>query len=187
VVDLDRNVKFVSQRIENPARVYFDLANAKIDLFQIGKSFEVDDSFLKQIRVAQYEANRARIVLDVDSLADYESFFLPDPARLIIDIRSKHTDDAERPARTAAEGTTVVPIIGAPAKKVIVEADDDETGGTAKQTAKLDEPVLKTLGKSSKARSRKSSPSVIQEDGREAKPTASGDRSLIRALGLKIG
>ena len=88
-IDLDRNVKFESQRIENPARVFFDLANAKLDRFQIGKIFNVDDGFLKQIRIAQYKADCARIVLDVDSLADFDSFFLSNPARLIIDIRGK--------------------------------------------------------------------------------------------------
>jgi N-acetylmuramoyl-L-alanine amidase len=196
VVDLDRNVKFVSQRIENPARVYFDLVNARIDLFQIGKSFEVDDSFLKQIRVAQYESNRARIVLDVDSLADYDSFFLSDPARLIIDIRSKRNEDSQQAAagHPSTDRTTVVPIIGSGTssgpKKVIVEADDDDAAvSAAKQIPKLDEPVLKSAGKSGKATSRKkkNSPAVIQSDGREARPSASGDRSLIRALGLKIG
>jgi len=59
-IDLDRNVKFESQRIENPARVFFDLANAKLDRFQIGKIFNVDDGFLKQIRIAQYKADCAR-------------------------------------------------------------------------------------------------------------------------------
>ena len=93
-IDLDRNVKFESQRIENPARVYFDLANAKLDRFQIGKIFNVDDGFLKQIRMAQYKADCARIVLDVDSLADFDSFFLSNPARLIIDIRGKENGEA---------------------------------------------------------------------------------------------
>ncbi len=144
--------------------------------------------------MAQYESNRARIVLDVDSLADYDSFFLSDPARLIIDIRSKGNEDNRQTARSepATDRPTAVPIIGASTntgpKKVIVEADDDDDSSpAAKQNAKLDEPVLKSAGRSGKTTSRKKSPAVIQPDGREARPSASGDRSLIRALGLKIG
>jgi N-acetylmuramoyl-L-alanine amidase len=88
-IDLDHDVKFDSQRIENPARLVFDLANAQLDRFQIGKNFSVKDAFLKKIRIAQSSSDKARIVLDVDSLADYSSLLLSNPSRLIIDIRGK--------------------------------------------------------------------------------------------------
>ncbi len=80
-------------------------------------------------------------------------------------------------------------------KKIIVEADDsnDDDGVTV---AKLDPPEIKppsrtasTLApppaKGSARNQRKTTESF--PDVREASPTASGDRSLIRALGLKIG
>ena len=175
-IDLDRNVKFESQRIENPARVYFDLANAKLDRVQIGKIFDVDDGFLKQIRVAQYKADCARIVLDVDSLADFNSFFLSNPARLVIDIRGKQMASV-LPTGGEREHAAVE---GAPApttKKVIIEPEND------------DDPVIVTRQETTpkagiKGRKGKT---LSVGNGREARPTASGDRSLIRALGLKIG
>jgi N-acetylmuramoyl-L-alanine amidase len=179
-IDLDRNVKFESQRIENPARVYFDLANAKLDSFQIGKIFNVDDGFLKQIRIAQYKADCARIVLDVDSLADFDSFLLSNPARLIIDIRGKETA-SNAPAREEAAVTEARPLEDAAAaprtKKVIIEpeSDNDLVIVTRQETAK---PSTRAKGR--KAR-------LANDDAREARPTADGDRSLIRALGLKIG
>ncbi len=171
-IDLDRNVKFESQRIENPARVYFDLANAQFDRFQIGKIFTVDDGFLKQIRIAQYKSDCARIVLDVDSLADFDSFLLSNPARLIIDIRGK--ENAHRggnPKTQPTEGAAPVPT-----KKVIIEPETD------------DDPVVVTREPAKPANGSKGRKGKLSANNtREARPTSSGDRSLIRALGLKIG
>jgi len=49
----------------------------------------VDAGFLHKIRVAQYKLNMARVVLDVDDVAEYSAFLLPNPYRLIIDIHGK--------------------------------------------------------------------------------------------------
>ena len=57
----------------------------------MGKSFDVDDGFLKKIRVAQFQPGRTRVVLEVADLSDYEAFLLPNPYRLIIDIHGKDT------------------------------------------------------------------------------------------------
>jgi N-acetylmuramoyl-L-alanine amidase len=88
---------------------------------------------------------------------------------------------------------------GSGARKTVVEADDDDNAVTV---AKLDPPEIKpaakapialpppaltlpTLSRSSGRNKRE--PAIVFPDVREASPTASGDRSLIRALGLKIG
>ncbi len=85
-------------------------------------------------------------------------------------------------------------------QKTVVEADDDDDSTVT--VAKLDPPEIKPAAKAPitlpapaltlPAASRRSSrnkrqPAVVFPDVREASPTASGDRSLIRALGLKIG
>jgi N-acetylmuramoyl-L-alanine amidase len=160
-IDLDRSVKFESQRIENPARVVFDLSNARLEGLASGNVFDVDDGFLKQIRISQFNSDNARVVLDVDSLADFDSFFLANPSRLIIDIRG----------RELAEQASNAPI---PTKKVIIEPEDD------------DDPVVVTRAPAKPVSSKKTS-GRLASTTREARPTARGDRSLIRALGLKIG
>jgi N-acetylmuramoyl-L-alanine amidase len=86
------------------------------------------------------------------------------------------------------------------ARKTVVEADDDDDSEVT--VAKLDPPENKPAAKAPvtlppsalnlPTLSRRSSrnrrqPTAIFPDVREASPTASGDRSLIRALGLKIG
>ena len=88
-IDLENEVKFGSQRIANPDRIFFDLRDTKLASTLVGKSFDVDDGFLKKIRVAQFQPGRTRVVLEVDSLSTYEAFLLPNPYRLIIDIHGK--------------------------------------------------------------------------------------------------
>ena len=88
-IDLESEIKFGSQRIDHPDRIFFDLRNTKLASTLVGKSFDVDDGFLKKIRVAQFQPGRTRVVLEVADLSDYDAFLLPNPYRLIIDIHGK--------------------------------------------------------------------------------------------------
>ena len=88
-IDVESDVKFSSQRIATPSRIFFDLRDTKLASTLVGKSFDVDDGFLKKIRVAQFAPGRTRVVLEVNNLSDYNAFLLPNPYRLIIDIHGK--------------------------------------------------------------------------------------------------
>ena len=234
-IDLEQDVKYDSQRIGNPDRIFFDLYNSKLASTLVGKTFDVDDGFLKKIRVAQFQPGRSRVVLEVDNLSAYEAFLLPNPSRLIIDIHGKKEakassadnahDEPPRPLAKAeqdedaasgsdtAPDTSIAPdtttrtqsiadrnsergsaIAKAGPLRKIVEAEDD-----AQDVAKLDPPDLKpalrtsepqssdTAAPKSATKTRSKKKAAPPAEIREAQPTASGDRSLIRALGLKIG
>jgi N-acetylmuramoyl-L-alanine amidase len=307
-IDLESEIKFGSQRIDHPDRIFFDLRNTKLASTLVGKSFDVDDGFLKKIRVAQFQPGRTRVVLEVADLSDYDAFLLPNPYRLIIDIHGKDTHgkagnashvltkeqaaawaDVEAPPaasdkpdvpksvvkadlkalagkpvtkkeqlhnepspEASYEGAST-PIGSSPfapkpselstksadakaadnkvpdtkVKKVIVYADDDDdstaevakaqpsssrphpsssvtSAATLASTSHKSDAVTdgeaavpeeKTDGDSQPASALKgkshsgstASRKAQDFDVREARPTASGDRSLIRALGLKIG
>ncbi len=174
-IDLEHDVQYQSQRIQNPERLYFDLMDAKLASDLAGKNFAVDDGLLKQIRIAQFQPDRARIVLDVDNPADFDTFLLSDPARIVIDVHARMT--AERTAAAAAGEKG--------AKKVIVEADaeDSEAPADSPKVQRASRKVAVSTSGSSKTA--KNGPRLAEI--REARPTANGDRSLIRALGLKIG
>jgi len=90
-IDVERDVKFDSQRIANPDRIFFDLKDTRLASTLVGKMFDVDDGFLKKIRVAEFKPGRTRIVLEVDDLSSYDAFLLPNPYRLIIDIHGKQS------------------------------------------------------------------------------------------------
>jgi N-acetylmuramoyl-L-alanine amidase len=98
-IDVEQEVKFGSQRIAHPDRIFFDLRDTKLASTLVGKTFDVDDGFLKKIRVAEFQPGRTRIVLEVDDLASYDAFLLPDPYRLIIDIHGKAVRGQQRQAK----------------------------------------------------------------------------------------
>jgi N-acetylmuramoyl-L-alanine amidase len=270
-IDVEQEVKFGSQRISNPDRIFFDLRDTRLASTLVGKTFDVDDGFLKKIRVAESQPGRTRIVLEVDDLASYDAFLLPDPYRLIIDIRGKNApgraasvaaadaSNSSADARSKAGSDTKIDavsteVVAVPAvrankyselanadrsapppglvetdlppvpvtaeakpgeggkpvngigvirttvavkgashriPKTIVEAEDEAPSkeatidhGKVKFKKSPAEPIdTSDLNHESRLSSRDTS----RESTREARPMAAGDRSLIRALGLKIG
>jgi N-acetylmuramoyl-L-alanine amidase len=244
-IDLEAGVKYESQRIEHPDRVFFDLINTKLDPKLAGRTFEVSDGLLKSIRMSQFKAERTRVVLDLDELSEFDASLVSNPPRLIIDVHNKdshnnkaakaplkeaastaETTEENSPEKTvtdliadseespiAAKMTVAKPVrsntvvVSNGVKKTIVDADDDD-GAAKDAVAKLDSPKLDSpkldapeITPVSKVpsgappsdhvkgttRRGKRKASAADLDVREAQPTASGDRSLIRALGLKIG
>ncbi len=271
-IDIESEVKFSSQRIASPARIFFDLRDTKLASTLVGKSFDVDDGFLKKVRVAQFAPGRTRVVLEVDNLSAYDAFLLPNPYRLIIDIHGKNghakkgnsgdesapesdpsassgeteaanltpaaqiqmkiSADGSSPDEDAAtESTASAPAIATKAQttvvKRIVEADDSDHSvklankkRTLRETKKSLTPALDIVAANKptdsdadgniadtndsstgdsiqnnspdshhkiSSHSVASSKNTFDLGTREARPTAGGDRSLIRALGLKIG
>jgi N-acetylmuramoyl-L-alanine amidase len=240
-IDLEQDIKFESQRINRPDRIFFDLLDTKLASTLVGKTFDVDDGLLKKVRVAQFQQGKTRVVLEVEDLSDYDAFLLPNPSRLIIDVHGNDVRraaagiktrteaisgtktfstqiaalkrcDTQDPSSSCAAGSdagrnvlkqeaasqssepesqkdvqsTVVSGGSAPKKK-IVEADDEDDSA-----AILAPPEIKPAAK---AKSKPPAPSASKNhrtsasevDVHEAQPNASGDRSLIRALGLKFG
>src|SRR5207244_6037505 len=98
VVDLEQDVEFESQRIDNPDRIFFDLKNASLPSALKGKSFDVDDGLVKKIRVAQFQPGKPRIVIETSADATYNASLVLNPPRLIIDVHSDDVlgDDASR-------------------------------------------------------------------------------------------
>ncbi len=85
VVDLSEHTTFSNNRLSNPERIYFDLENARL-LKDIKTVFPIEDGMLKSIRAGQFDTDTVRIVLDIDVIKDFNTFFLDNPPRLVIDI-----------------------------------------------------------------------------------------------------
>jgi len=136
-IDVEQEVKFSSQRIANPDRILFDIHDTKLASTLVGKTFDVDDGFLKKIRVAEYKAGETRLVLEVDDLARYDAFLLPDPYRLIIDIHGKQNRAAELEKTRNGNATAEVEAADDEADDVTVAAkgnsqSEKERAGAAK-------------------------------------------------------
>ncbi|MGH9521028.1 MAG: N-acetylmuramoyl-L-alanine amidase [Terriglobales bacterium] len=204
-VELAGDLKFDSDRIDHPDRIYFDLHNSRLASALVNKTIAGDDGYIHKIRVAQYQPGETRVVLEVDHDCDYSAFLMPNPMRLIIDIHGKKPEDAPARATETASvekppqpqpAPAAVPVAATPKPKMDVPLES-----AAEVPARLPElkprvesvsvtkPARSERPETSSKRTKRSTARTNNEmaDAREAKPTADGDRSLIRALGLKIG
>jgi N-acetylmuramoyl-L-alanine amidase len=256
-IDLESEVKYEAGRVPSPDRIFFDLYDSRLASELIGKSYDIDDGFLKKIRVAQYKANMTRIVLEVDGLAEYSAFLLPNPYRLIIDVHGRkqalpvETATSSNPRNEGhSNSDTGVPQSGnskhseAQSYSASLEATTDRKAATTNSEASVKRtplpprpevplqsrdldfseiaaisdnpqqvkattkptsgPVVQNVAgaetpKPSKADSKiesshsrngkaaQKSAVAVASSSHEAAPTADGDLSLIRALGLKVG
>ena len=107
-IDVDSEVKYEAGRVPNPDRIFFDLPNTKLASFLVGKSFDVQDGFLKKIRVAQYQPGSTRVVLEVADVSDYSAFILPNPYRLIIDVHGRQPQSQTLIAKANASENAVL-------------------------------------------------------------------------------
>jgi N-acetylmuramoyl-L-alanine amidase len=89
VIDFDREVTYKRNRLNDPDRIYIDFENTVAYKSLLRDSIEVEDGFLKKVRVGQYDYRRARVVLDLKSIENYEVFPLYHPYRIVIDIQGK--------------------------------------------------------------------------------------------------
>jgi N-acetylmuramoyl-L-alanine amidase len=90
-IDLESQVEYQAGRVPDPDRIFFDLHGTKLAAGFVGRSIEVQDGLLRKIRIAQYQKDMTRVVLEVDNVADYSAFLLPNPYRLIIDVHGRQS------------------------------------------------------------------------------------------------
>lgn len=105
-IDLSEPVEFSKNRLSNPDRLYFDLKNASIAR-EIKTSFPVGDGILKAVRASQFNEDTVRVVFDIEEITDFKSFFIDDPARLVIDLYGKGKK-AENPDQIAVKRRIVI-------------------------------------------------------------------------------
>jgi N-acetylmuramoyl-L-alanine amidase len=139
-IDLEQGVKYQSQRIDNPDRVFFDLLNTKLDP-KLAKTFDVSDGLLKDIRMAQYAAGRTRVVLDLDELSEFQASLVSNPARLIIDIRNPDIRKAD--VHSADERAPVAMPAVKPTASITDTADDDANDVAPNSISRAEESATK--------------------------------------------
>jgi N-acetylmuramoyl-L-alanine amidase len=216
-IDLGDDVTYEAARVPHPDRIYFDLHGTRLAQELVGKSFTVtDDGFLKKIRAAQFSNDMTRVVLDVNDVTEYSAFLLPNPYRLIIDIHggSKAEPGAaavSAPMQRAAAPAPTVPNTTAvkTGSSFDVAAVSAQPGRVEATTQPTSQPISAVVADRPKgadgldsgvtgasvaapvvAKRTKKGRAVRDADAlpaRAAVPTADGETSLVRALGLKIG
>lgn len=210
VIELSGPVQYQAARIANPDRIFFDLHGARLAASLRQLALPGGEGLLKRLRVAQNQTGTARVVLEVGAVANYSAFVLPDPYRLVIDINGGSPRPAAAPAAVASAkppvsaGEQAAPAETAPEKQeanaamAAAEAPSskpvfERVTATPPRAAKIG-PAGRSRGTAARPQDKQAmvaeKPAVKSETPalpRAAQPASDGHRSLIRALGLKIG
>ncbi len=87
---------------DKPRRLYLDFQQSYIEP-QYRAPVPIEDGLLRRIRTGQFTTDTVRVVLDIESIGSYKIFSLPDPFRVVIDVRGETKDSKQRVAGTRAK------------------------------------------------------------------------------------
>jgi len=202
-VETSGDYKLATDQIENPSRVYFDLngLHAPSSSHAGMQTIPVGDRRIKQIRLAEVASGKTRIVFDLECPVEVISSQLVNPDRLMIEIRPKGTSLA---ALTATRSVTRSQRVDLSAKRSATDSDliaavvpakpgpDDasaRTGDLASNVTRVSVPIpTRTESPSgNEAEPRRTSASPAVANAAAAKRNSSGESSLVRVFGLKLG
>jgi len=217
VIGVDGDVKFETTRLSKPDRIVLDIQDARLSPALVGKTFPVEDGYLHQIRLGQFTPTITRVVLDVEKLEEYSVLPLPNPFRLVVDIRGvsqpdQETQPATKPPVGDLTATRMPPegenraVPGSPpagfesapkaagaALRTKPKPSIDTTGNpkASDKTAEVEtasvKPPATPPALGGTGTTPLETPKTVPGPPKVAAPTESGSRTLTRALGLKIG
>ena len=195
-IALEDSVQYISGRIANPDRIYFDLHSAKLSPQLKRGGVKVGGDLVSNVRVAQNAAGVVRIVLDVNGVKDYTASLLSKPSRLIIDLyATPQVLKASKPANTptisesskANDQASQAALVAKGSEQLYPPLETKPLPAPRKELPTAEPAVAK--GKDSRGKAAKNSsskPELIKAPSMPT-PTRDGQSTLTRALGLKIG
>jgi N-acetylmuramoyl-L-alanine amidase len=110
-IELDSEVPFRDERLDNPARVFVDLPTTRASAGFVDRTirFEGDADVVRQVRVGRHPNSTTRVVLDVAGISSYSVYPLYSPYRLVIDCIRARPDPPE-PAPAVASAPSHAPV-----------------------------------------------------------------------------
>jgi N-acetylmuramoyl-L-alanine amidase len=177
-VEVSSEFKYKSDNLESPPRLFFDIQGSRPAMAQ--KTIPVGDHLLKQIRIAETQPGTTRIVLDLEQNAEFTASQLSNPERLMIELHAKGAKTSATAAITPVEEPAKP--LPAPQPPVEAKAETRIIAKTMPSPAVLT-PVSRPVPSSTVATPRKTE----VPEPKPASRNSNGDRSLTRALGLKLG
>ncbi len=181
VIDVERDVQYGIGRVGNPPRIYVDLQGTRPVPRINNRTFPVENGLLRGVKTGRHTPDITRVVLYVGDLTEHSVFELPNPYRVVVDIRNR-----ERPAPLAPE---LVSGTAAPRPEESGQPQPpSETVANIPSAAPFSsvERTERTEGTEPAEEARVADGPVF-EKVEAAQPNGDGTRSLTRALGLKIG
>jgi len=211
-VEVSSGFRYKFDRLSDPDRLFYDIQGARPDMAPKGThSILVGDRLLKQIRVAETQPGVTRIVLDLEQPATVSASQLSSPDRLIIELRAQDRPSPVPPSVSGGKELTSPPareVVSEPVKKTEPRTFMPPPAQPVSAPATLEPIAAPTLTAFSKDDRPPAIPASLRReiappptlapgpeaakapllaDALPAKRNLDGDRSLIRALGLKLG
>jgi N-acetylmuramoyl-L-alanine amidase len=162
-IDLSGPAGYKFAHLIEPERVYFDLENVTVPDRVLADKLTDQDGFLTDVQVRSAERGTARVTLGLDRPVEYSVNLVPDPYRLEITFHSKSGGKKEK----ASSSQVLAPVIASVDPPKVVGSNDSPGEKLVQVAPEPPQPTFSNM--------------------HEAQPDSNGERSLIRALGLKIG
>jgi N-acetylmuramoyl-L-alanine amidase len=102
-VEMDREVPFYEERLENPSRLFFDLKGSRAVAKLVDATFHYDTDVVREIRLGRHANNTIRIVLDLEGVGRYSVFTLYEPYRIVIDCERAEKGGEKSPGAASAD------------------------------------------------------------------------------------
>ncbi len=216
-IQTEGEYQLFSDQIDNPARLYFDLTGLlpPASGHRGVQTIEVGDHLLRQIRIAEVSPGKTRIVFDLVAPVDVVSSQLVNPDRLMIELRPKNPGIQSLSLAHSVTGSQRVDLSTSPTTGGNPAVDNPTSAAVSPKdpllvvdrqlfllsTLKL-QPVPAQPAETAIATNELATPGVnvathemaprpVNTRGRQlaapAKSDTSGDRSLVRVFGLKLG
>ncbi|MBL8141290.1 MAG: AMIN domain-containing protein, partial [Acidobacteria bacterium] len=99
-IELDDEAAFTHERIDGPARVFFDVKAPAVPALQ-DRVLSFADDVVRQVRVGRRPAQSTRVVLDLEGVSRYSVFTLYTPFRIVVDLERARGTRAVRPDVTS--------------------------------------------------------------------------------------
>jgi len=138
VIQLDREVEVIKEVLSSPARLYLDFQGCRLKSGQLARTYDVNDLFIKQIRVGKNRPGVIRVVLDYEDINTHAMFVLYDPFRIIIDNRGQN-----RKARVETPKPQTEQKMQTAEAVIPLESTASEKKETRKETPILPSPAQK--------------------------------------------
>jgi N-acetylmuramoyl-L-alanine amidase len=114
-IEMDQETTYHAERLDGPARVFFDLHGTDTVGALRDASFSFEDDIVREIRLGRHPQQVTRVVLDMQGVADYSVFTLYEPFRLVVDFRATPSGAAGTSGAQPAPEGPAAPVPAPPA------------------------------------------------------------------------
>ncbi len=178
-IELDREVRYLEERLAGPARVFFDLQNVEVVPELKDQVLSYTSDVVSKIRIGRHPDNVVRVVLDLEDVVKHSVFTLYSPFRLVIDTeRTAARTAAMTPPPLPAAPLSVASLFGTMPRAAFIAPDRPEIvpGPT---TAPATPPVAAPKPVTASRTSPPPTPAAPSAN-------AAGGFSIARQLGLSV-